>query len=255
MMGVSIGRTLAIVPAWNEAVIIGRTIGEIRAAQPDLDVLVVNDGSSDNTTRAARAAGAQVVELPFNMGVGAAMRTGFLYAQRSGYDYVIQVDADGQHTPANIPVLVDVLKRGEADIVIGSRFAEDSGYPMSGPRRWASQMLSFVLTKLSGTRLTDITSGFRAGNRRALEQYIRHYPNEYLGDTVDSLVVAIKSGLRVAEVPVTMRIRQGGVPSHSAVRSAIFLIRSATVVLLALTTRTTKHPEPRPVAELQHGHG
>lgn len=248
-------RTLAIVPAWNEAAMIGRTVREIRSAQPDVDIVVVNDGSTDATASLARAAGAQVLDLPFNMGVGAAMRTGFLYAHREGYDYAIQVDADGQHNPANIPLLIAELGRGMADIVIGSRFAEDRGYPVSGPRRWAISVLSFILTRLSGTPLTDITSGFRAANRRALEQYIRHYPNEYLGDTVDSLVVAIKNGLRVAEVPVSMRVRQGGVPSHSPVRSALFLLRSSLVVLLALTTRTRRHPEAAPVTEIQHGHG
>lgn len=253
--GVPSGRTLVIVPAWNEAAIIGRTVGEIQAAQPDVDIVVVNDGSTDDTRAVAHSVGAEVLDLPFNMGVGAAMRTGFLYAQREGYDFVVQVDADGQHNPANIPLLIGALKRGEADIVIGSRFAEDRGYPISGPRKWAIGLLSFILTRLAGTRLTDITSGFRAANRRALEQYIRHYPNEYLGDTVDSLVVAVKNGFRVAEVPVSMRVRQGGVPSHSATRSTLFLIRSTTVVLLALTTRTKKRPLPRPATEIQHGHG
>jgi hypothetical protein len=104
-------------------------------------------------------------------------------------------------------------------------------------------MLSFVLTRLSGEHLTDITSGFRAANRQAVQQYLRHYPNEYLGDTVDSLVIAVKSGYRVVEVPVTMRVRQGGAPSHSPFRSALFLTRSALVVLLALTTRTRPRPD------------
>jgi glycosyltransferase involved in cell wall biosynthesis len=243
-------RTLVIVPAWNEAAVIERTIAEIAAAEHDADVVVVDDGSGDGTADLAARAGAKVLRLPFNMGVGAAMRTGFLYAWREGYDDVVQVDADGQHNPANIPLLIERLRAGDADIVIGSRFAEDRGYPISGPRKWAISMLSFVLTRLSGERLTDITSGFRAANRQALGQYLRHYPNEYLGDTVDSLVIAVKSGYRVAEVPVTMRTRQGGAPSHSPLRSGLFLIRSALVVLLALTTRT----RPRSDSEVAHGH-
>ncbi len=243
-------RTLVIVPAWNEAEVIGRTISEVFVAEPDTAVVVVDDGSTDRTVQIAAEAGAEVLQLPFNMGVGAAMRTGFLYAQREGYDYVVQVDADGQHDPANIPLLIEVLKAGEADIVIGSRFAEDRGYPISGPRKWAISMLSFVLTRISGVRLTDVTSGFRAANRRAVEQYLRHYPNEYLGDTVDSLVVAVKRGYRVAEVPVTMRTRQGGVPSHSPIRSALFLVRSFLVVVIALTTRTKKQPK----TEADNGH-
>lgn len=248
----SSGRTLVVVPAWNEAAIIGRTITEVREAQADVDIVVVNDGSRDATSDIARRAGAEVLEMPFNMGVGAAMRTGFLYAQREGYDYVIQVDADGQHNPAEIPKLISVLRRGEADIVIGSRFAEDRGYPIGPLRRSAIGMLSFVLTAISGTQLTDVTSGFRAANRTALNQYIRHYPNEYLGDTVDSLVVAIKNGYRVAEVPVTMRVRQGGVASQSFARSVLFLVRSTMVVLIAITT-PTKRRQTAPLAEVSYG--
>ncbi len=233
----STGATLVVIPAWQEAHTIQQTIAEVQAAVPSAAVVVVDDGSEDGTAELAQQAGATVLQLPFNMGVGAAMRTGFLYACRENFDYVVQVDADGQHDPANIPLLIDVLIADRADIVIGSRFAEDRGYPISRPRRWAIGMLSMVLSRVAGTRLTDVTSGFRAANRAALEQYLRHYPNEYLGDTVDSLVVAAKRGYRVAEVPVTMRVRQGGRPSHDAIRSGVFLIRSVLVVLLALTTR------------------
>ena len=237
-------RVLVIIPAWQEADTIAQTVAEVFVAMPDAAVVVVDDGSRDGTAELAEQAGATVLRLPFNIGVGAAMRTGFLYAYREGFDYVVQVDADGQHNPANIPLLIDVLIAGRADIVIGSRFAEDRGYPISRPRRWAIRMLSFVLSRVAGTTLTDVTSGFRAANRSALEQYLRHYPNEYLGDTVDSLVVAVKRGYRVAEVPVTMRVRQGGTPSHDPLRSALFLIRSVLVVLLALTTRSHKDEEP-----------
>lgn len=238
------GAMLVIIPAWQEADTIQQTVAEVIAAVPSASVVVVDDGSRDDTAELAEQAGATVLRLPFNIGVGAAMRTGFLYAYREGFDYVVQVDADGQHNPANIPLLMEVLIADRADIVIGSRFAEDRGYPISGPRRWAIGMLSFVLSRVAGTTLTDVTSGFRAANRSAVEQYLRHYPNEYLGDTVDSLVVAAKRGYRVAEVPVTMRVRQGGTPSHDPIRSAIFLIRSVLVVLLALTTRRHKEEEP-----------
>lgn len=238
------GSTLVIIPAWNEEAIVGRTVAEVRQALPGVAIVVIDDGSRDATVAIARSGGAEVLELPFNMGVGAAMRAGFLYAQRNGFDYVVQVDADGQHNPANIPLLIEPLRDGRADIVIGSRFAVDTGYVISGPRKWAIGMLSFVLTRISGVRLTDVTSGFRAANRRALEQYVRHYPNEYLGDTVDSLVVAVKAGYRVVEVPVRMRTRQGGLPSHSFWRSALFLSRSMLVVLIALTTRRPAVPAP-----------
>ncbi|MGK3953402.1 glycosyltransferase family 2 protein [Microbacterium sp. I2] len=225
-------RTLIIVPAWNEARNVGNTVREILDQGADFDVVVVDDGSTDNTAQVAREAGARVLVLPFNMGVGGAMRTGFTFAQRHGYERAIQVDADGQHNPRDIPLVLAGLQR--ADISIGARFAEVGEYQARGPRRWAMVFLAGVLSRVARTKLTDVTSGFRAANRRAIDQYVHYYPAEYLGDTVDSLVSAIHSGLTVTQVPVAMRARVHGKPSQNPIGSTIYLLRSVFALSLAL---------------------
>lgn len=231
-------QTLVIMPAWNESEAIGNTIREVLDFGPACDVLVVDDGSKDNTAQVARAAGATVVELPFNMGVGGAMRTGFKYAKTHGYTQVIQVDADGQHDPRDIKAVLDGLR--EADIAIGARFAEKGSYTVRGPRKWAMNVLAWTISRIARTKLTDVTSGFRAANAKAIRQYVEHYPAEYLGDTIDSLVVAIRSGCTVRQVGVSMRERQGGTPSHDPLKAAIYLGRSGMALLFALTRKKSE---------------
>ncbi|MEJ1193031.1 glycosyltransferase family 2 protein [Pseudarthrobacter sp. CCNWLW207] len=235
-------RVLVIMPAWNEAEAVGNTVREVLTTNTRYDVLVVNDGSTDATAEEAAAAGATVLNLPFNLGVGGAMRAGFKYAQRLGYRQVIQVDSDGQHDPRSIDEVLAGL--AHADISIGARFAERGDYKVTGPRKWAMQFLAKVISGLAKTRLTDVTSGFRAANERAVTQYLDHYPAEYLGDTIDSLVVAIRSGCKVTQVPVEMRPRQGGKPSHNPLKAAIYLGRSVFALLFALTRKPTKLTKP-----------
>lgn len=227
--------TLVIMPAWNESEAIGSTIGEVFEYGPPCDVLVVDDGSRDNTAAVAKAAGATVLQLPFNMGVGGAMRTGFKYAKYHGYTQVIQVDADGQHDPRDIKAVLDGLRN--ADIAIGARFADKGDYSVKGPRKWAMNVLAWTISRIAGTRLTDVTSGFRAANAKAIRQYVDHYPAEYLGDTIDSLVVAIRSGCTVHQVGVSMRERQGGEPSHDPIKAALYLGRSGLALIFALTRK------------------
>ncbi|WP_461171829.1 glycosyltransferase family 2 protein [Arthrobacter sp. Z1-9] len=225
-------------PAWNESESIGNTIREVYEFGPVCDVLVVDDGSRDNTAQVAREAGATVIQLPFNMGVGGAMRTGFKYAKNYGYSQVIQVDADGQHDPRDIKAVLDGLQH--ADIAIGARFADKGNYTVRGPRKWAMKVLAWTISRVAGTNLTDVTSGFRAANMKAIRQYVDHYPAEYLGDTIDSLVVAIRSGCTVRQVGVSMRERQGGTPSHDPIKAAIYLGRSGMALLFALTRKKTE---------------
>ena len=233
---------LVAIPALNEASTIGAVIHEVRAAVPRADILVVDDGSADRTGAVARSHGASVLTLPFNVGVGGAMRTAFLYANRHDYDAVVQVDADGQHVPAHIPDLLDGL--GEASVVLGSRFT-DGGYSVRGPRRWAMRMLARSLSRACGTPLTDTTSGFRAVDRRAIALFARHYPAEYLGDTVESLVIASRAGLQIREVGVPMRARQGGSASQSPVRAGLHLGRAMMALYVALGTRPVEVPDLR----------
>jgi glycosyltransferase involved in cell wall biosynthesis len=228
-------RVLIIVPAWNEARNVGTTVREIRSVSPRYDVVVIDDGSSDDTARVARESGATVLTLPFNLGVGGAMRTGFTYAHRHGYRRVIQVDADGQHNPADIERVLAGLDRH--DISIGARFAEVGDYAVRGPRRWAMVFLARVLSRVAKTRLTDVTSGFRAAGPRAIDQYVKYYPAEYLGDTIDSLVAACHAGLTVTQVPVAMRARVHGIPSQGPIGASAYLLRSVFALSLALVRR------------------
>jgi glycosyltransferase involved in cell wall biosynthesis len=228
-------RVLAVVPAFNEEESVGRTIEELTSVNPDVDVLVVDDGSGDHTARVARRAGAIVCQLPYNLGVGGAMRAGYRYALRHDYDVAVQVDADGQHDPTYLKALVDELD--VADIVVGARFAGEGDYRARGPRRWAMRLLAVTLTRLAHHKLTDVTSGFRAANRRAIGIFADHYPAEYLGDTVESLVIAIRSGCTVRQVPVSMRIRAGGRASQTPGRAAIYLLRAVVALGLALVRR------------------
>jgi len=247
-------RALIVVPAWNEELTVGDTVREIRAATPDLPVLVVSDGSTDRTAPVARAAGALVLELPFNLGVGGAMRAGFRYAVKHGFEAAVQVDADGQHDPTEVPALLDKL--ADADVVIGARFSSgDDEYRVRGPRKWAMVVLSKVLSRLAKTKLTDATSGFKATGGRALPVFAEHYPVEYLGDTVESLVIALRAGCVVTQVPSRMRPRRGGTPSHRPIKSMIYLFRAGFALLLALIRRWDVSPaaEPRPVSQIKEG--
>jgi glycosyltransferase involved in cell wall biosynthesis len=225
-------RIMVVCPAFNEAGAITGVVHEIRSCLPDAQVVVVDDGSTDETANLARAAGARVIELPFNLGVGAALRTGLLAGLREGVDAVVQCDADGQHPPQAIAGLVAAL--ADADIVIGARWAGEGDYEARGPRRWAMRLLAAAMTRVHGHRFTDVTSGFRAFGPRALPVLAVELPPEYLGDTLDALVIAKINGLRVVQVPVAMRARTTGVASHKPFRAALYLARAVLVLLLSL---------------------
>jgi glycosyltransferase involved in cell wall biosynthesis len=236
-------RVLVVIPAWNEAAVLGDTIAEVLACNPGVDLLVVDDGSGDGTAEVADAAGVLVARLPFNLGVGGAMRTGYRYAWREGYDVVVQIDADGQHDPRYLGDLVADL--AVANVVIGARFAGKGSYRVRGPRRWAMRLLAKVLSRLSGATLTDVTSGFRAADRKALRVFADHYPAEYLGDTVESLVIAIRSGCVVTQRPVEMRPRTVGTASQTPLRAATYLARAVAALGLALIRRWPAATETR----------
>lgn len=224
---------LVVVPAFNEAESISKVIADIKQNIPAADILVVDDGSSDRTAIVAKESNAPVISLPFNVGVGGALRVGFLYASRNSYTQVLQIDADGQHKASEAKTLLNSSDGFE--IVIGSRFATaDSNYSASLLRRLAMRWLATLISRICKTRLTDVTSGFRLTSGSAIDLFAREYPVEYLGDTVESLVLAHKAGFSIKEVPVLMAQRETGAPSQNLIKSTWYLIRATIVVILSL---------------------
>lgn len=228
--------TLIVIPAYNEQESLPQTVSTLEALDKRFNVLIVDDGSSDSTHKIAKTLGKEVLALPFNLGVGGAMRAGFQFALANGFSQVIQFDADGQHDAKKIPELLEALNG--ADIVVGARFAGLGDYKVSGFRWLAMQFLSKTLSFICKTKLTDATSGFKAYNSRALEVYSKNYPAEYLGDTIEALVIAAKSGLRVTQIPVEMNTRLAGIPSNSGPKAAVHLFRSIFAILVALSRKS-----------------
>jgi glycosyltransferase involved in cell wall biosynthesis len=222
-------RRVAIVPAFNEEVAVPRVIDELRAFDAGLDVVVVDDGSLDRTAAVAAAKGADVLRLPFNLGIGGAVQTGFRYAFERGYDVAVRVDGDGQHDPAQLGRILAPVLRGDVDVAVGSRFAGDAdGYRSSRARRLGIRLLAWVVSRIVGQRVTDTTSGFQALNRHAIALFARDYPHDY--PEVEATVMVFRHRLRSCEVPVTMRERGGGRSSITTLRSIYYMVK----VLLAI---------------------
>ncbi|HUP33161.1 MAG TPA: glycosyltransferase family 2 protein [Gaiellaceae bacterium] len=232
-------RRIAIVPARNEEGAIGGVVREIRAFDPGLDVVVIDDGSSDGTAELAAAAGAVVLRLPFNLGIGGAVQTGFKYALDHGYDVAVRLDGDGQHDPAELPKLIGPLLRGEADIVVGSRFADpDPAYRPPLARRLGIGFFAAVVSLLVRQRVTDTTSGFQALNARGIRLFAADYPHDY--PEVEATVMVIRHRLRLLEVPARMREREHGRSSITALRSVYYMVK----VLLALVVGMFRRASP-----------
>ncbi len=195
-------KVLVIIPAFNEEGAVGKVVEEVRTHLPQADALVVNDGSTDLTSERAKASGATVLDLPFNLGIGGAMQAGYKYAHEKGYDIAIQVDGDGQHDPKEIPKLLQALEEKEVDMVIGSRFIGDSEFKSSMMRRVGISIFSKVISLIVGQKITNPTSGFRAANRKAIQLFAFDYPQDYPEPEV--LVLLHKCGLKMAEVPIVM---------------------------------------------------
>jgi len=238
-------KVLVIIPAFNEAGAIARTVHEVCAAGLEglsIDVLVIDDGSSDDTAAQARAAGALVVRLPFNVGIGGAVQTGYRYASVHGYDIAVQVDGDGQHDTAYLKDVLRPVADGRADMSIGSRFlAGKEGFRSSAIRRFGIKFFTFLIRLLTGLTIKDTTSGFRACGRRLIGVFAFYYPHDY--PEPEAIVVARRLRCVVAEIPVVMRPRSSGSSSISFVRSAYYMLKVSGAILLH-TLKDRKVYEP-----------
>ncbi len=225
-------RTLVIIPALNEEASIAQVISRIRQCVPWADVCVINDGSSDATGAIAEAAGAIVLHMPYNVGIGASVQTGFIFADLNNYEIVVRNDGDGQHAPTEIAAMLDSLTHAEADMVIGSRYLEDRGYVGSPARRLGSLILARLISRITGLRVTDPTSGFVACNRRAIHLCASIYPHDY--PEPESIVLLHRAGLKLREIPVTMKPRMGGQSSITLLRSGYYMIKVILAILIGL---------------------
>jgi len=226
-------RPLIVVPAFNEEECLPATLGELAEKGAGVPVVVVDDGSTDGTARAARAAGVPVLVLPVNLGVGAALQTGFRYAIERGYDVVLQIDADGQHDPASIPDLLAPIAEGRAELVIGSRFLTAAArYRAPWARRVGISLFSGLTSLAVGRRLTDTTSGLRAYDRRVMRLCLDYFPQDF--PDAPLLIWLAKNGVRWIEVPVVMRPRRGGTSFYTFTRSAYYPYKTLLASLIAL---------------------
>jgi glycosyltransferase involved in cell wall biosynthesis len=225
-------RKAAVVPAFNEAGSIRSVVAEINGADPGFEVVVVDDGSTDGTAELARAAGATVLRLPYNLGIGAAVQTGLQYASEHGFDVAVQVDGDGQHDAAELRALLEPVVSGRADISVGSRFAGPRNYRASLARRAGIAVFARVVSLIVRQRVTDTTSGFRAMNRRGIRLFAEDYPHDY--PEVEATVLVHRHGLRLVEVPVAMRQRKSGSSSITAFRSFYYMGKVSLALFVGL---------------------
>lgn len=231
-------KLLIVIPAFNEELVLGKTLNELVKLIPVNQILVVSDGSTDKTSEIVKNLNINLLELPFNLGVGAAMRAGFQFALENGFSKVIQFDADLQHQPKYINEISEKLN--SFNVVVGSRFASNNDYKVSFVRSIAMNLLKNSVSRHIGQNMTDVTSGFRGANKKAIEIFSEFYPSEYLADTVESLILAHDKGLTISEIGVTMQERQGGKPSQNLLRSTFYLFRSILVIIATLTIKPRK---------------
>lgn len=240
-------RVLVIIPAFREEASVGAVVADVRAA--GFDCVVVDDGSPDDTADVARAAGAVVLRLPVNLGVGGALRCGFRYAQQHQYGAVVQCDADGQHPAGAIVELVRAAQEQDAHLVIGSRFAAGSGeFHLPWMRRTVMRALAWLVATAGRVKVRDTSSGFRCIRQPLLKEFARSYPAQYLGDTVEALVAAGRAGYRVVEVPADLLPRSGGEPSAPPLRAVLLTVRVAITVAFGLGLRLPPLQPPAPAA-------
>jgi len=244
---------VAVVPAYNEAETVGAVVQSLHYKTPQLDVVVIDDGSTDATADRAEEAGAQVLRMPFNVGIGGAVQAGFKFADERGYDYMVQVDGDGQHDPGEIAKLFSAIDGPQgADMICGSRFATSTGYIAPISRRTGIHLFAFLLSRLLRQPVTDPTSGFRLYNRRAIALFARDYPHDY--PEVEAVLMLHHHRLTMREVPVRMFQRGGGVSSIGSGKSFYYMVKVLLALFVGLGRRRAV-PEPGEPAAVVAEHG
>ncbi len=223
-------KVLVIIPAYNEALNIVNTVNTLTSTCPDVDYVVVNDCSQDNTAAICKEHGFNFLSLPINLGIGGGMQCGYRYAFANGYDIAIQFDGDGQHNAEYIKDLIAPIEAGEADLVIGSRFINKEGFQTSSMRRLGINVLGLTLKICGGVKITDATSGFRAVSRDVIEFFSHHYAQDY--PEPEAIIAARVSGFRVKEVPVVMNERTAGVSSINTFKSIYYMIKVTLAIII-----------------------
>lgn len=222
---------LVIIPAYNEAGCIVNTVNDIIENAPEFDYVVINDCSRDDTYKLCLENGFNVVNLPINSGIGAAVQTGYLYAKRYGYEYAIQVDGDGQHDAAFLGTMARYMEEHGTGMLIGSRYIEKQGFQSSGLRRFGIKYFTVLIKILTGKKITDPTSGMRMVGRDIIEYFAEEYPKDY--PEPETAVTIVKKGWTVDEIPVVMKERQAGTSSISPKRSVYYMIKVSLACFMA----------------------
>lgn len=223
-------KKLIIIPAYNESENIVGTVRDIEENAPDFDYIIINDCSTDNTLEICKQNHFNYVNLPINLGIGGAVQTGYKYAREYGYDIAVQVDGDGQHDPAFLQQMADYLEEHQLDMVIGSRFITNEGFQSSALRRVGIVYFTKLIHLLTGHKITDPTSGLRLGGRKVIELFAENYPKDY--PEPETAVTALNHGLKIEEIPVVMRARQGGVSSITMTKSVYYMVKVTIAIVI-----------------------
>lgn len=236
-------KIVAIIPAYNEQDAIGEVVCRVKKYVPESDVVVINDGSADQTEERAKESGADVLSLPYNLGIGGAVQTGYKFAKERGYDIAIRLDGDGQHNPADAHKLLEPIKRGQADVVIGSRYVETDSksaqsYKTSFFRHFGAKFFGFVTSRIVHQKIADTTSGFQAVSRSVIDFYEHEYPSDY--PEVEAIPLLHRAGFRILEVPVQMKQRQAGHTSITPIRSVYYVVKVLLSVFIGLLRKVPR---------------
>lgn len=231
-------KKLIIIPAYNESESIENTVRDIMENAPDFDYVVINDCSKDNTKAICESNGFNIVNLPINLGIGGAVQTGYKYAMEYGYDIAVQVDGDGQHDPAFLKQMAEIIEKEDLDMVIGSRFIDKEGFQSSFMRRVGIKYFTVLIKMITGKTITDPTSGLRMIGRNVIKLYASDYPKDY--PEPESVVAVLRRGMKVKEIPVVMRNRQGGVSSINPSKSVYYMIKVTLAILVESVRKKEK---------------